>query len=77
MRHARLGVPEIDQRNAVFPEQPGQVVASVRCDQAVVGLLADPGELRDPRIVRFRQVRDPDFAGVVEAEHEALARRVD
>ena len=73
-----LGMPEVEQGDAVLAEQAGQVVAAVGRDQAVVGLPADVFVLGYLGLVRSGEVGDPDLAGVVEAEDEsALARRVD
>ncbi|MNZ85698.1 hypothetical protein D3C78_1045010 [compost metagenome] len=63
--------------HAVFAEQPGHVVATVRCNQRVVGLLANVRKAADPRGYAVAEVGGPDLAGIEQAEHKALAGRVD
>ncbi len=62
--HPALGMPEVHECQPVLTEQPGQVVAPVRGDQAIVGLPAhvlQPGNLGG---IPGAEVGDPDLAGV-------------
>jgi hypothetical protein len=69
---AGLGLPEVEQRDAVLAEQAGQEVAAVGRDEAVVGLLAGRVAGGDG-FFRIGEIGDADLVGVEEGVHKALA----
>ena len=74
--HAGVQVPQVQQGHAVLAEQTGDIVASVRGDQGVVGVAADIAELADLRVIDIAHIDDPGLAGIPQTEHETLARSI-
>ena len=68
-----LRVPEIQQRQAILAEEAREVVTAVGGDEVVIGLAADVAMTGHAGLGRVRQVGDPDFATIPEAEDEAVA----
>src|SRR5690606_17411368 len=73
---AALGVPEVDLGHAVLAEQACDVVATLRREQRIVGLVADVLETGDLWRAALAEVQQPGFAGIEQAIDEALARYV-
>ena len=76
LSRALLGFPKVDQGDAVLAEEAGHVVAPVRRNQAVVGLVADIAELRHFRLARPRQVGHPDLSGIEQGKSKLVARNI-
>src|SRR5690606_5532871 len=74
--YAALRVPEIKLRHAVLAEQARHVVAAIRRQERVIGLVADAGIAGDCGRMRLAEVGYPDLAGVEQAVQKSLTRSV-
>ena len=74
---AALGVPQIDERQAIVAEKTRHVVTAIGRDQTVVGLAADVREFLYLRPRQVGEVHDPNLPRLEKTEHEAAAGRVD
>ena len=69
--------PQVDMREAVLAEQPGEIVSRVTRDIGVVGQPADVCEFRQRRRRARREIRDPDLVGVIERIGESASGQID